>query len=276
MAGPSSRRIALEPAYVLHRYDWSESSVILEVFTRHHGRTALVARGAKRPTSSFRPVLLPLQPLKLTFGGDGEIRNLKSAEWVGGHVMPTGAALLSGYYANELLMRLLQRDDAHPALFDAYGALVQRLALLQGPLADRLDRAAASVAPDPPRSRESSWALRAFELLLLRELGVLPMLDTDTTSTAPVLPGQTYLLRAELGLCAARADDTGAIPGATWLRLQAALDQRTSTTAILAALSASPPTEHVALKANLRAVLHYHCGGTELRTRKLWADLASL
>ena len=80
----ATKRIADEPAYVLHRYDWSETSLILEVFTRHHGRVALVAKGAKRPTSSFRPVLLPLQPLSLAFGGDGDIRTLKSAEWVAG------------------------------------------------------------------------------------------------------------------------------------------------------------------------------------------------
>ena len=124
----ASKRIADEPAYVLHRYDWSETSLILEVFTRHHGRVALVAKGAKRPTSSFRPVLLPLQPLSLAFGGDGDIRTLKSAEWVGGHVMPTGEALLSGYYLNELLMRLTARDDPHSALFDVYAAAVRLLA----------------------------------------------------------------------------------------------------------------------------------------------------
>ena len=78
----------------MHRYDWSESSLILEVFTRHHGRTALVAKGAKKPSSNFRPVLLPLQPLHLTWtqsdAGTGEIHTLKGAEWVGGHIMPTG------------------------------------------------------------------------------------------------------------------------------------------------------------------------------------------
>ena len=116
------KRIADEPAFVLHRYDWSESSLILEVFTRHQGRIALIAKGAKRPSSSFRPVLLPLQRLHLAFGGDAEIRTLKSAEWQGGHVMPTGEALLSGYYLNELLLTLLARDDPHPVLFDVYAA----------------------------------------------------------------------------------------------------------------------------------------------------------
>ncbi|PZQ69619.1 MAG: DNA repair protein RecO, partial [Variovorax paradoxus] len=89
------RTIQHEPAFVLHRYDWSESSLILETLTRHHGRIALVAKGAKRPSSNFRPILLPLQPLQVSYGGDAEIRTLKAAEWMGGHVMPTGEALLS-------------------------------------------------------------------------------------------------------------------------------------------------------------------------------------
>ncbi|RYF64123.1 MAG: DNA repair protein RecO, partial [Comamonadaceae bacterium] len=122
------RTITHEPAFVLHRYDWSESSLILEVFSRNHGRLALVAKGAKRPSSNFRPILLPMQPLQLAWGGDGEIRALKAAEWVGGHVMPTGDALLSGYYLNELLIRLMARDDAHPALFEAYASAMRVLA----------------------------------------------------------------------------------------------------------------------------------------------------
>ncbi len=124
----SKTRIHAEPAFVVHRYDWSESSLILETFTRHHGRVALVAKGAKRPSSNFRPVLLPLQPLAISYSGDAEIRTLKVAEWVGGHIMPMGEALLSGYYINELLLRLLARDDPHPRLFDLYAQVVQVLA----------------------------------------------------------------------------------------------------------------------------------------------------
>jgi len=132
------QRISHEPAYVLHRYDWSESSLILEVFTRHHGRIALVAKGVKRPASSFRPVLLPLQPLEIAFGGDAEIRTLKGAEWLGGHTMPAGDALLSGYYLNELLLRLLARDDPHARLFDIYAATVRLLAPESGSGAEGL------------------------------------------------------------------------------------------------------------------------------------------
>ncbi|MBY0408987.1 MAG: recombination protein O N-terminal domain-containing protein, partial [Burkholderiaceae bacterium] len=128
----AAKRVSDEPAFVLHSYDWSESSLILEVLCRQQGRVALVAKGAKKPSSNFRPVLLPLQPLLLTYTltGDGsaDIHTLKGAEWVGGHVMPTGGALLSGMYLNELLLRLLARADPHPALFDAYAGVVRVLA----------------------------------------------------------------------------------------------------------------------------------------------------
>ena len=131
-----ARRIQEEPAFVLHSYDWSESSLILEVFTRHHGRVALVAKGAKKPTSNFRPVLLPLQPLRLGYTVSQEVRDeihpLKGAEWVGGHVMPTGDALLAGLYLNELLLRLLARDDPHAELFDLYAGVVRVLAGAHG------------------------------------------------------------------------------------------------------------------------------------------------
>jgi DNA repair protein RecO (recombination protein O) len=97
MSGPARcgrQAIADEPAYVLHRYDWSESSLILELFTRHYGRVALVAKGAKRPSSNFRPVLAAAAATARGIYRRCRIRTLKGAEWVGGHVMPTGDALL--------------------------------------------------------------------------------------------------------------------------------------------------------------------------------------
>src|SRR6218665_4080737 len=125
----AAKRIADEPAFLLPRYDWSEWSPILEVFCRHQGRVALVAKGAKKPSSNFRPGLLPLQPLWLSYAlaadGNAEIHPLEGAEWVGGNVTPTGYALLSGLYLNELLLRLLARSDPHAALFDAYTGVVR-------------------------------------------------------------------------------------------------------------------------------------------------------
>jgi DNA repair protein RecO (recombination protein O) len=247
-----AKRIADEPAFVLHRYDWSESSLILELLTREYGRIAVVAKGAKKPSSNFRPVLLPLQPLHVAFGGDAEVRTLRSAEWQGGQVMPTGDALLSGYYLNELLLRLLARDDPHPALFDIYAAAVRVLA-----------------------GQEPQWlqpALRAFELLLLREVGLLASLDLQTATLAVLQPDQRYTLRAEGGLLEAEeADARASLTGAQWQQLQAALDEPApfdATMRVAAALGE--------LKPQLRALLHYHCGVATLRTRQLMMDLQSL
>lgn len=247
-----NKRIADEPAFVLHRYDWSETSLILEVFTRHHGRIALIAKGAKRPSSNFRPVLLPLQPLQLSYGGEAEVRTLKSAEWVGGHVMPTGAALLSGYYLNELLMHLLARDDPHPALFDVYAQVVRVLASGQEAALEA--------------------ALRSFELLLLREAGFLPRLDQQTLTLAPLQPQAGYVLAPEGGLRAAGNDERHALSGEQWLALQAALEPETPYTATLR-VCAPVAAE---LKTQLRALLHYHCGVATLRTRQMMVELQSL
>ena len=246
------KRIIDEPAYVLHRYDWSESSLILEVFTRQHGRVALVARGAKKPSSSFRPILLPLQPLHLAFGGDAEIRTLKSAEWQGGHVMPTGDGLLSGYYLNELLMRLLARDDPHPALFDAYATTVQ---LVASQSADTLQ-----------------LALRAFELRLLRDIGLLPALDIETATLAALEPLTPYVLVPESGLRQAQEDDRISLPGEQWLVLQQSLaDQAVFSDTLRACIPAAQ-----ALKTQLRGLLHYHCGVKVLKTRQMMIDLQNL
>jgi DNA repair protein RecO (recombination protein O) len=248
----ATRRIGDEPAYVLHRYDWSESSLILDVFTRHYGRVALVAKGATRPSSSFRPILLPLQPLHVAFGGDAEIRTLKGAEWMGGHVMPTGDALLSGYYLNELLLRLLARDDPHPRLFDIYAAVVQVLASEHG--------------------EALQSALRAFELLLLREIGFLPALNGQTMTLSGLDPDEHYTLVPEGGLRQAHDEDRASLSGAQWNRLQLAVDDDSPFTATLRACS-----EVMAeLKPQLRTLLHYHCGVSTLRTRQMMIDLQNL
>ncbi len=246
------KRISDEPAYILHRYDWSESSLILEVLTRHHGRVALVAKGAKRPSSNFRPVLLPLQPLRVSFGGDAEIRTLKGAEWVGGHVMPTGDALLSGYYLNELAMRLLARDDPHPALFDAYHAAVQVLASGQG--------------------EALQAGLRAFELMLLREIGLLPVLDIQTLTLAPLDAARGYSLQPDGGLIQAQDGDRASLNGGQWQRLQGALEDPAPFHATLHVCA----DVMAGLKPQLRTLLNYHCGVATLRTRQMMMDLQSL
>lgn len=260
----TARRFTHEPALVLHRYDWSESSLILEVFTRQHGRVALVAKGAKKPSSNFRPVLLPLQPLSLTWTQSGatasmtasasDIHTLKGAEWVGGHIMPTGDALLAGIYLNELLLRLLAREDPHPALFDAYRGVVRVLASAHG---DALEP-----------------VLRSFELLLLRDIGLLPALDAQTLTLQALQADTRYALLAESGLGSAAPRTRASLSGEQWQALQRALDDDVPFTALLHACA--PAAVAVALKPQLRALLQYHCGSPLLRTRQLMMELQNL
>ncbi len=260
--GPPPRRLsAALNAYVLHRYDWSESSLILDVFTREQGRLAVAAKGAKRPYSQLRSVLLPFQRIHVSLGrlpageGASEVQTLRSAEWSGGAAMLTGAALFSGFYLNELLMKLLARHDPHGALFDAYAQTLPALA----------------AADDT----QVEAALRAFELTLLKEIGLLPDLSQVTLTQQPVQPDQRYALRPEAGVATPRTGDADlsgtSLSGAALTGLQAALDHGS-----LAALQYACAGVLPALKAQLRVLLHYHLGGATLRTRQVMLDLQSL
>src|ERR1700757_4788539 len=109
-----------EPAFVLHTYPYRETSVIAEALTATRGRVALLARGARRPRSELRGALQAFQPLTFSWTGGGELKTLMRADWRGGLPLVAGSALLCGFYLNELLLKLLPRDDAHPRLFDSY------------------------------------------------------------------------------------------------------------------------------------------------------------
>ena len=238
-------------AYVLHRYDWSESSLIVDLFTRELGRVVVAAKGAKRPTSQLRAVLRPFQRLHATLGrtaAGAEVRNLRGAEWAGGVPLAGGEALFSGFYLNELLMKLLAREDPHPALWDAYAGT---LAQLGG-------------------EREPA-ALRAFELRLLREIGLLPELTRVTATQAALKPAALYGLRPEAGLAATTAGEPGVIAGSDWLALQTALDADD-----LPALQSACDSPAVALRKQLRELLAYHLGPAPLRTRQVLLDLQPL
>jgi DNA repair protein RecO (recombination protein O) len=247
-------------AFVLHSHDWSESSLILELFTRESGRVVAAAKGAKRPTSQLRAVLMPFQRITVQFartrGDDGaEVRTLRSAEWGGEAAAMHGAAWFAGFYLNELLLRLLAREDAHPPLFDAYASA---LGALDGGEA------------------HSESALRAFELLLLRETGVLPELHRVTLTQASVQAQRRYALRPEQGLADAASGDT-ALSGACCLALSQALQSGPADAGdAFAALQDVCKTELQPLKAQLRAQLHYHLGGATLRTRQMMVDAQRL
>jgi DNA repair protein RecO (recombination protein O) len=129
---------------------------------------------------------------------------------MGGHVMPTGEALMAGYYINELLMLLLARDDPHPALFDAYALTVHIIAQ--------------EYRKEAAGERVLEVALRAFELMLLREIGFLPTLNVQTANLAELNLEAHYVLVPEGGLRAAHVEDRSSLTGVQWLSLQVALD----------------------------------------------------
>ena len=161
-------------------------------------------------------------------------------------------SLMSGYYLNELLLLLLARDDPHPRLFDVYANVVQVIASEHG--------------------EALQSALRAFELLLLREIGLLPLLDAQTMTLLDLDREARYSLVPEGGLRQTNATDRASLSGAQWVALQQSLGDRAPFTATLRACS-----EVMAeLKPQLRTLLNYHCGVSTLRTRQMMIDLQSL
>jgi DNA repair protein RecO (recombination protein O) len=255
-----------EPAYVLHSWDWSESSLIVDLFTRAHGRVVVVAKGAKRPTSQMRAVLLPFQRLSASFGskraaGDEatEVHTLRTAERAAGGAMPTGEALLSAFYLNELLIKLLAREDPHPALFDGYAAVMPALAAR----GEGVDDAGLEVT------------LRSFELLLLREVGLLPELSCVTSTQQPLQPDGGYGIDAERGVVP-HDGEPHALGGSMLVAIEHALSASPAERRLAALTEARLGEAAGALKLNLRELLQYHLGSSPLRTRALMQDLARI
>jgi DNA repair protein RecO (recombination protein O) len=235
------QRIDAEPAYVLHLHPYSETSLVVDVFSRCHGRVPLLARGARRPRSAMRGTLMAFQPLELGWFGSGEVKTLAKAEWMGGVPLLTGRCLLLGYYLNELLMKMLPREDAHPALYDAYGEAL--IALAQG-------------SADAPE-------LRRFEKTLLKELGYGLTLDVDADSGAPIATEAQYCYLVERGPVAkVDAGDTPMLSGKTLLDMAA--DDYTD------------PRTRQQSKQLMRQLIAHHMGGKPLHSRRVFVELQEL
>ncbi len=240
----SASRVDQQPGFVLHAYAWRETSLIVETFTRDHGRVALVARGAKRPTSHFRGLLAPFAPLMLSWSGRNDIKSLVRAEWCGGLAPLRGDALLAGFYVNELLVRLLARADAHETLFARYTA------------------ALAALASD---SGGHDAILRAFELELLRETGHAPAFDHGADGLQ-LEADAVYRVDAERGLVRqARTDvgdDPACLPGSAALAISRG--------------DFTLPGVATHAKLVLRHLIRYHLNGQPLNTRRILHDLRQL
>jgi DNA repair protein RecO (recombination protein O) len=255
-APKSELRIHDEPSFVLHGYPYKETSLVVEVLTRHYGRVALVARGAKRPRSALRGVLQAFQPLALGWIGARsktfELKKLTRAEWVGGVAPLRGEGLLCGFYLNELLLKLLARDDAHEALYETYHATLVTLS----------------------NGGEHATTLRTFERRLLREAGYALTLDRDALTGEPISADYSYRYLLERGPVRVKAeafhvaergdDDENRLELAGQTLLDMAQDDYTR------------PATLQQSKALMRILINHCLGNQILNTRQLLKDMQQL
>lgn len=234
-------RVSGIPGFVLHSYPYKETSLILEVLTRDFGRIPLMAKGAKRPFSALRGVLQTFQPLNLGWTGKSEIRTLTTAEWVGGLLPLEGGGLLCGFYLNELLVKMLARDDAHPALFDHYVATLNELA----------------------HGETAPIVLRKFERALLKETGVASNLGRSSETGDPVESDVLYVVDPEAGPRKARSWDRGPLVLGKTLQDMEAEDY-------------SDLTTQNQSKILMRFLLAHHLGNATVNTRQILIDLMQL
>ena len=236
------QRVEQQPGFVLHTYPWRETSLIVEVFSRDYGRVALVAKGARRPQSALRGLLMGFQPLLLDWTGGGEVKTLARTEWCGGQPLLTGRALMCGYYLNELLYKLTAREDAHASLFSAYGEAVAMLS----------------------RSERHASTLRTFELALLRELGYGVELESDGESGERVDAASAYVYIIERGPVRFSGDE-GDLPTVSG---QTLLD--------MAHTDFSRPETLAQSKGLLRMLINHYLGGQTLQSRRVLKELQEL
>lgn len=233
-----------ERAYVLHTYPFQDTSVVVEAFTRQHGRIGILAKGARRPKSPLRAALLAFQPLSIAWTGRGELPILVRADWVGRQHVLTGIAMMCGYYLNELLLKLVQRDDAHEGLFDAYDEALRGLA----------------------GTETSQAVLRRFEIALLRELGYALQLEYEADADTPIVAERRYAYFSERGPIPAET----AGPGTSALELQG------QTLLDMARGDFTDPRTAAESKVLMRWVIGHHLDQRPLNTRQLLIELQQL
>ena len=229
-------RTDLEPAFVLHARPWRETSLIVESFSRCHGRLGMIARGARRPKSAMRGLLQPFIPLLLSWRGRGELTTLTSAEAEGSALPLAGSAAIVGFYVNELLLRFLHRHDPEPLLFDHYRAA--------------LDRISSADSPEP--------VLQVFEKRLLQAVGYALELETEIDSGRAIEPEERYRYTVDSGpeRWSSGTSSGVCVSGSTLLALaREQLDDR-----------------RVLEEAKLlmRSIIDEHCGGRAFVSRRLW------
>lgn len=242
----TDRRVLLQPAYVLHQRAYRDTSALVELFSPEHGRVGVVAKGVRGKKSRWRGILQVFQPLLVSWTLRGELGTLTAAESQGPALMQAPEFIASGFYLNEILMRLLTRHDPHAELFGAYDSVLRDVAAIE--------------SGDAEANIQLESLLRKFELQMLTSLGYGLVLDHDVESGAPVCLKQEYSYLFERGPVALTSagvvrEAVASISGETLLALQAGdlSGQRTRREA----------------KHLLRAILGQYLGSKPLFSRQL-------
>ena len=251
----------MDRAYVLHSYPYRETSLILQAWTEKHGRIGLVAKGAKRPKSPARSVLVPFQPLVVSWFGRGELRTLKIAEASAPATPLGGQSLMSAFYLNELLLKLTHRDDPHERLFAAYDEAISELRNISKMVSGAISR---EIVSDTISRIEP--VLRRFELTMLQELGYAVELAREAGSHAPIAAERDYWYVVERGPVAAGEGEAPA--NAVKLRGLTLIDLERGRFEDAATVAQS--------KQLMRLLINHSLDGQELATRALVRDLMTL
>jgi DNA repair protein RecO (recombination protein O) len=234
----TQRRVQQQPAYLLHHRPFRDSSQILDLVTRDHGKVALVARGSRGARSRLAGVLRPFLPLHVSWVARSDLGTLTGAEATGQPVRLLGDEMLAAYYTNELILNFLHRHDPQPEIFALYADTLRALAA----------------------SRGMAACLRSFEIELLSLLGYALNCEYESGSQAPLRAAQFYEYRQEQGAVpVSRNTGPMVFSGHT---LTAIRSQRFDEPDVLAAAGRL-----------LRAVINHHLGGRELKSRKVLLEL---
>ena len=229
-----SMRVQQQPGYVLHHRPFRDTSQILDLLTRDHGRIAVVARGSRGSRSRLAGLLRPFLPLRVSWVARTDLGTLTGAEAGGPPVGLRGDALLAAYYVNELMLVLLHRDDPQPEIFSLYAGVIPCLA----------------------GGTELAATLRSFELDLLGLLGYAVTLDQVAGSDDAIAPDQYYDYRVEQGpVRVERSEGPLVFRGELLLAIGA---RRFDDSDVVRAANRL-----------LREIITYHLGGKELQSRKV-------
>lgn len=225
----------LQRCFVLHRRPYSESSLILDVFSEEYGRLSIISKGARSKRSNLKGVLQAFTPLLIKWSGKGSMRTLRQAESISLAIPLTGINLYSAMYINELVVRVIEQETPYPALFLDYLTALTELAQTKN--------------PEP--------ALRRFELALLSSLGYGVDFLHCAGSGEMVSPEMTYRYREQKGFMASiRHDPLMSFKGDELI----AISERRFIT----------PEQLKAAKRFTRIALKPYLGGKPLKSRELF------